>query len=97
LWSLDTEAEPLQHLRQITSRLLTDAKRHGRVRAELAETDITMILWSIRGVIETAGDVAPDAWQRHLSLLIAALRPSDSRLAHAPLTREQVRRIVVGS
>lgn len=55
-----------------------------------------MILWSIRGVIVTAGAIAPDAWRRHLSLLLAAVRPGGPRLAQPPLTRDQVRRIVSG-
>ncbi len=96
LWSVNDDSEARQQLWQLMARLLSDAKRHGRVRPDLTETDITMILWSIRGVIETTGEIAPHAWRRHLSLLLAAMRPGGPALARPPLTREEARRIASG-
>lgn len=97
LWNLDGSQEAVQQLRRAIAALLDDAKRHGRVREEITSTDVTMVMWSIRGVIETTGDVAPDAWRRHLSLLIAGLRPTDSPLQHKALTRQQVDRVLAAT
>lgn len=97
LWNLDASKPALQRLRQSIAELLAAAKRHGRARQELTSTDITMVMWSIRGVIETTGEVAPDAWRRHLDLLIAGLRPADRALRHAPLTRAQVDKVLTES
>jgi AcrR family transcriptional regulator len=94
LWNLTGSESLVQQLRRVIAALLQDAKRHGRAREELTSTDLTMAMWSIRGVIETTGDVAPDAWRRHLDLLIAGMRPSASRIGHAPLTRQQIDQVL---
>jgi AcrR family transcriptional regulator len=96
LWRQNPEHERILRIRQLTARLLSDAKRNGRARPDLTETDITMILWSIRGVIETTGHAAPQAWRRHLSLLRAGLRPGQPPLLYPPLTRAQTQQITAG-
>jgi hypothetical protein len=97
LWNLGAQGAPVQQIRRAVARLLVDAKRHGRVREELTSTDITLLLWSIRGVIETTRHVAPDAWRRHLDLLIAGLRPASGQLGHPPMTRAEVDAVVARS
>ena len=37
---------------------------------------------------------APEAWKRHLDLLVAGMRPTDAELAHRPLSQSQVDRIL---
>lgn len=93
LWNTGTEDESIRRIRRQVAALLDDAKRHGRVRRDATSTDVTVIMWSIRGVIETTQRVAPDAWRRHLDLLIAGLRPAVDPLIHRPITRGQVDRI----
>jgi hypothetical protein len=94
LWNLDASQPALQRLRRSIAELLADAKRHGRARQELTSTDVTMVMWSIRGVIETTKGAAPDAWRRHLDVLIAGLRPAAQPLTHEPLTQRQVDRVM---
>ncbi|HVW80495.1 MAG TPA: helix-turn-helix domain-containing protein [Mycobacteriales bacterium] len=94
LWNTPVDNPALVQLRQKIAALLADAKRHGRVREEITATDLTMISWSIRGVIETTRDVAPEVWRRHLAILIAGLRPSQEPLHHKPLSRAQVDRVL---
>jgi len=94
LWSYDGDSETTDRLRTAVARLLTDAKRHGRVRPEIAETDVTMLMWSLREVILTTGDVAPDAWRRHLGILLAGLRAADPALRQRPLSRATMRQII---
>ena len=92
LWSTDHPLIPAA--RQRIADLLTDAQAHGRVRPDLKSTDISLALWSIRGVLETTGANAPEARNRHLDLLIAGMRPSASALVHRPLSQNQIDRIV---
>ena len=92
LWSTDHPLVPAA--RQLIAGLLADAQAHGRVRLDLKSTDISLVLWSMRGVLETTGANAPEAWKRHLDLLIAGMRPSQVELAHRPLSQNQVDRIV---
>jgi AcrR family transcriptional regulator len=97
LWNTAADNEALVQVRQTIASLLADAKRHDRVREELTSTDVTMVMWSIRGVIETTRDTAPDAWRRHLAILVAGLRPAAEPLHHKPMTRAQVDRVLAES
>jgi AcrR family transcriptional regulator len=92
LWSTDDEL--VQTARALITQLLQEAKDRQRVRHDLTNTDLTVVMWSIRGILETTGDLAPDAWQRHLELLIAGMRPSPTDLVNAPLSQASIDRIL---
>jgi AcrR family transcriptional regulator len=92
LWNSDHHL--VRSARELIADLLTDAQAHGRVRLDLTSTDISLVMWSIRGVLETTGSNAPEAWKRHLDLLVAGMRTTDVALAHRPLSQNQVDRIL---
>jgi AcrR family transcriptional regulator len=93
LWH-DTEHGLVKTARRLISELLEAAKRHQRVRDDLTSTDLTVIMWSLRGVIQSTREKAPDAWRRHLELLIAGMRPTPENFTHEALSRQQVDDIV---
>jgi AcrR family transcriptional regulator len=72
--------------------LLSRAQEAGAVRADLVYEDVIVLFWSLRGVIEATAAVAPEAWLRHLDLLLASLAPTGRPLEHPPLTAEQARK-----
>jgi AcrR family transcriptional regulator len=88
LW--DTDHEMVRTARRWIAKLLADAQRHHRVRADLTSTDLTMVMFSIRSIVEATGPVAPDAWRRHLDLLIAGMRPTTEDFSHGPLSQAQL-------
>ena len=92
LWNIDHEL--VRTARELIANLLSNAQAHGRVRTDLTSTDITLVLWSLRGVLQTSRGSAPNAWRRYLDLLIAGMRPTDVALPHAPLTQREVDRIL---
>jgi AcrR family transcriptional regulator len=92
LWNTDHAL--VRTARTLLAGLLSDAQAHGRVRSELTSTDINVVMWSIRGVLETTRTVAPDAWRRHLDILIAGMRPSGTELTHRSISQNQVDRIL---
>jgi AcrR family transcriptional regulator len=92
LWNSDHHL--VKTARDLIAKLLSDAQAHGLVRSDLTSTDISLVMWSMRGVLETTRTNAPEAWRRHLDLLIAGMRPADSALAHRPLSQKQVDRIL---
>lgn len=61
-------------LNDLMIELLEQAKQHGAISSQITSTDVRATLWAIRGVIETAGPLAPQAWERHLDLHLAGLR-----------------------
>lgn len=100
LWDhCDAELSTLQEFRQIARGVLKDAQDAGRIRPDVTSTDISMVLWSARGVIETTLTAAPRAWRRHLELLLAGLRPAgfagSTELREQPLTDEQAHQVMV--
>ena len=94
LWTTDHEL--VKTARRLIARLLSDAQAHGRVRDDLTTTDLTIAMFSIRGVLETTLPVAPDAWQRHLDLLVAGMRPSEEALSRPPLSQATLDKILTG-
>jgi AcrR family transcriptional regulator len=94
LWEAGTERDSAAEVRRLIAALLEDAKNQGRVRSDITSTDLTVTLWGIRGVIETTRGVAPEAWRRHLGILIAGMRPAHEPLAHRPLTTAEVDQVI---
>jgi AcrR family transcriptional regulator len=94
LWNTPRHQDVQAEIRVVIAALLADAQAHGRMRAELEPADVFAITWSLRGVIETTRAAAPDAWRRHLEILLAGLRPAPAPLAQEPLPRAVVQQIV---
>jgi AcrR family transcriptional regulator len=92
LWN--TDHDMVRTARRLISALLVDAKTHHRVRDEITSTDITMIMFSVRGILAATRPHAPDAWQRHLDLLIAGIRPASENLAHPPLSQNRLDKLL---
>jgi AcrR family transcriptional regulator len=84
LWH--TDHEMVKSARQLIARLLVDAKKHDRIRDDLTSTDLSIAMFSLLGVLEATLPLAPDAWRRHLDLLVAGMRPSHSELPHRALS-----------
>ena len=84
LWN--TDHEMVKTVRQLIARLLVDAKQHGLIRHDLTSTDLSLAMFSLLGVLEATLPVAPDAWRRHLDLLIAGMRPAAADLPHRALS-----------
>jgi AcrR family transcriptional regulator len=98
LWDhSDAELAAMTTFRSELRELLVRAQAAGRVRADVVSTDLWVLMWSLRGVIETTRAVAPNAWRRHLELMIAGLRPARGPFAMAlgerPLSEAHARRV----
>ena len=92
---LATRAQ-VRNLQELTDRLLREAQDAGVVNDQLTVTDVALTVWSLRGVIETAGAIAPDAWQRHLDIVLAGFRSGEIDLSHRPVGLGQLQRITTG-
>jgi AcrR family transcriptional regulator len=97
LWQYSAaEPEAIEEVRRHIAELLKAAQRQGLVRDEITPADVTVMMWSVRGVIETTSAVAPRAWRRHLELLLAGMLPAGSTaamLTETPLTQAEIRKI----
>lgn len=63
------------------------------LRPDIAPTDLGLLTWAVVGATEGVRGIAPDAWRRHLALLLDGLRAGAAHpLPGAPLDPEAVRR-----
>ena len=92
VWTDDTSTALVAEYRASITTLVADAKAHNTIRSDAAVTDIDLLFWSLRGIIETTGDVSTTAWRRQVAIALAGLRPSNEPLAEAPITDELVAR-----
>jgi len=92
LWN--THHQKVQSARSLIAELLTEAQRHRRIRQDVTITDLSLAMFSIRGVIETTYPDAPEAWRRHLDILVAGMRPAGEDLPHPPLSQADLDKIL---
>lgn len=88
-----TKASHVEQLRDIIGQLLQQARQAGRVAPEVALGDVMALVWALRGVVETSGAVAPDAWRRFAALHLAGLRAPGPLDSLPPVDRDQLVRI----
>ena len=91
-----TKAACAAHLRALIAELLTQARRHGRVRPDITLGDVLATVYALRGVITTTGDIAPAAWERHLDIQLAGFRAPVAPSGRPSLTPAELARISGG-
>jgi len=92
IWSDENSATLRRDYRVLIADLLEDATNHGTIRADAAVTDLDLLFWALRGIIETTGAHAPEAWRRHATIHLAGLRASAGDLALPPVDEDVVAR-----
>lgn len=82
-----------QDLTDAIDALHREAFKHGQISPDVTVGDVRALMWALRGIVAQTGQNAPDAWQRHLDLHLAALRiePAPSRCP--AVTDDQLRSI----
>jgi AcrR family transcriptional regulator len=71
----------IEELRARQHSLLVIAQKAGVIRADMRAADLTALLWSLRGIVDSAGATAQVVCQRHLDLVFAGLRPGSAKVA----------------
>ncbi|WP_329251893.1 TetR/AcrR family transcriptional regulator [Actinoallomurus sp. NBC_01490] len=88
MWGDLAPAPLVGELEELTTRLLAKAQEGG-VSGEVTVGDIAAAVWALRGIISTSGEIASDAWRRHVTYLLAGFRtPVDH--AATTLTSQQI-------
>ena len=71
----NTDATRADELRDLIGALHRQAIHERTIAPEVTLGDVMTTCWALRGVIETTAATAPRAWERHLVLHLAGLRP----------------------
>jgi len=78
LWSQAPETRAHKsELFTLLEALLADAKAHRRIRRDAHLNDVRLIIYALRGIAESTRYDENGAWQRHLSVVLCGLRPTD--------------------
>jgi AcrR family transcriptional regulator len=72
--------------------LLERAKAEGTLRADVVPEDLVLLLMANAGVVEGAGEAAPDAWRRFVALMLDGFRAEGAGPLPPPPRPRQVMR-----
>ena len=77
--------------------IVARAKEAGLLRADIEPADLVLLIWGIAATVDATRDAAPNAWRRHLALLLDGLRPAAAHpLPVPPPTFKQLRDATLG-
>ena len=75
--------------RQIVE-LFDAAHRARTIGPDVRFGDVMALVWGMRGVVESSGDVAPEAWKRYLDVHLVGLRQSGQLSETPAITPAQI-------
>lgn len=71
--------------------ILTRAQEAGQVRPDITQADIVNLIWSNGRMIDATSTTAPNAWRRHLYLMLDAYRAERAHpIPEPPMTEKQL-------
>ncbi len=73
----------------LLARIVARAKEQGSLREDYTVGDLSLALWSFVPLFEATAAAAPNAWRRHLRILLDGMRPEAA-------TPQQVRPLTAG-
>ncbi|MER7756399.1 helix-turn-helix domain-containing protein [Kitasatospora sp. NPDC097643] len=93
---LPTEAltEQVRHRTyDLACEIFARAQEQGSLRADSTPEDLAFLIWSQARIIQATRTVAPNAWRRHLGLMLDAFRADKALpLSEPPMTPDEVSR-----
>ena len=90
LWRGGFSPEQREELRAILRRLVGRAHAAGSLRPEITTTDVSVLLWSLQQIVTMTANVAPNAWRRHLEILLAGISTRPRAITHQPLSQREL-------
>ncbi|WP_326813446.1 MULTISPECIES: TetR/AcrR family transcriptional regulator [unclassified Streptomyces] len=79
-----------ERAKEICTQIMHNAQEQGGLRGDVTAQDIAFVIWSQAGIIQATRTIAPQAWRRHLHLMLDAFRTQGAHeLPEPPLTSEQ--------
>ncbi len=93
LLSRPADPEATRRLRTALEQLTARAVAAGAINPDITIGDVMALVWALRGVVQAAGAVAPDAWRRHLDIHLAGLRAPGPPSTTATITAEELTQV----
>lgn len=67
-------AERRRQIGPLLKRLVVRAREQGALRSDFTVGDLALAMWSFAPVFEATAGIAPNAWRRHLQLVLDGMR-----------------------
>ncbi|MEV6781240.1 helix-turn-helix domain-containing protein [Streptomyces sp. NPDC051098] len=61
-------------IRELGRVIMVRAQEQGTLRSDASPDDMAIVIWAHRGIVAATRDVAPEAWRRHLALMLEGFR-----------------------
>lgn len=81
---------------EMSVRMIERTQEAGALRADFVPEDLVLLLMANAGVVQGAGEAAPDAWRRFVALMLEAFRADGASPLPTPPTPRQVMRAMRG-
>jgi AcrR family transcriptional regulator len=82
-----------QRIRAAIDELTARATQAGTVNPGVTVGDVMAVIWAMRGLVQAAGEVAPEAWQRFLDIQLAGLRAAGPLSSTPPISSGQLSKL----
>ncbi|MGW9030253.1 hypothetical protein ACWGQ5_40440 [Streptomyces sp. NPDC055722] len=83
--------QAIERSQELSAQLFHNACQQGALRDDVTPEDLAFVIWSQAGIIQATRTVAPNAWRRHLHLMLDGFRAQCAHeLPEPPLTPRQV-------
>lgn len=85
-------------IQPLVAELAGRARAAGRLRGDIGESDIEIILSMIGGLIDASVHVEPDLWRRYLAMVLGGIERRDGQddIPGKPPARREIERILAG-
>lgn len=84
-------AEQRRRIGPLLEKLVARARAQGSLRDDFTLGDLAFAMWSFAPLFEATASIAPNAWRRHLRIVLDGMRPdAATRQSVKPLSRPQV-------
>jgi AcrR family transcriptional regulator len=80
---------------ELLTQLIDRAKAEGSLRADFVAEDHLLLMMGNAGVVQAAGDEAPEAWRRYVALMLDGFRSENASPLPPPPTRRQMLRAML--
>lgn len=84
------DGDATREIRAAVQELTRRALAAGTLNPAVTLGDVMALIWAMRGLTETTGEVAPRTWQRFLDIHLAGLRAPGSLSAIPPMSAGQL-------
>ena len=91
----DAGAERRKLILPALDRAVVRAQEQGSLREDFAVGDLAVAMWSFAPIFEATAGVAPNAWRRHLRIVLDGMRPEAATPQNVrPLAGKQLERAI---